>query len=260
MLAVITGASSGIGRAYAKQLASEGMDLVLIARRADRLEEVKGELEGRGISARSVVADLGRTEDLQRVCAELDTLPVELFVNNAGLAHYMPFAQLPKERARELIDVNVLAPVLLSRTVLPGMVARGRGAIINVASLLAFSGAARTPQLPQRAVYAATKAFLVTFTEILAAELTGTGVRVQVVCPGVVRSEFHSRQGIDMSTVPRMEPDQIVLASLSDLAHDVVVSIPALPDESAKAKYDDAASALLAVARRKELAPRYGAT
>jgi len=259
-LAVVTGASSGIGRAYAERLASDGMDLVLIARRADRLEELKAELVGRGVGARSVVADLGRVEDLQRLGAELSTLPVELLVNNAGLAHYMPFAQLPAERARELIDVNTLAPILLSRAVVPGMAQRGRGAIINVASLLAFSGAARAPQLPQRAVYAATKAFLVTFTEILAAELAATGVRVQVVCPGVVRTEFHSRQGIDMSHVPRMEPDQIVLASLSDLAHDVVVSIPALPDESAKARFDDAASVLLAVARRTELAPRYGAT
>ena len=137
------------------------------------------------------------------------------------------------------------------------MVARGSGAIINVASLLAFSGAARAPHLPQRAVYAATKAFLVTFTEVLAAELVNTGVNVQVVCPGVVRSEFHSRQGIDMSQVPRMEPDQIVSASLYDLARGVVVSIPALPDESAKARFDEAASALVAVARNQDLPPRY---
>jgi short-subunit dehydrogenase len=169
----------------------------------------------------------------------------------------MPFAQLPVERARELVDVNALAPVLLTRAVIPGMVERGRGAIINVASLLAFSGAARAPHLPQRAVYAATKAFLVTFTEILAAELAGTGVKIQVVCPGVVRSEFHSRQGIDISQVPRMEPDQIVTASLSDLERGGVVSIPAMPDESAKARFDDAASTLLGVARRTELPERY---
>lgn len=140
------------------------------------------------------------------------------------------------------------------------MVERGRGAIINVASLLAFSGAARAPHLPQRAVYAATKAFLVAFTEILAAELAGTGVRIQVVCPGVVRSEFHSRQGIDMGQVPRMEPDQIVTASLSDLERGVVVSIPAMPDESAKARFDDAASTLLGVARRTDLPERYRAS
>jgi short-subunit dehydrogenase len=256
-LAVVTGASSGIGRSYAERLAADGMDVLLVARRADRLDALKRELEGRGASARTMVADLAATEDVERLVAELDTLPVELLVNNAGLAHYMPFAQLPMERARELVDLNALAPVLLTRAVIPGMVKRGRGAIINVASLLAFSGAARLPFLPQRAVYAATKAFLVTFTEILAAELAGSGVRVQVVCPGVVRSEFHTRQGMDLSQVPRMEPEQIVTASLSDLARGVVVSVPAMPDDAAKARLDDAASGLLAVARTTELPARY---
>lgn len=256
-MAVVTGASSGIGRSYAERLASNGMDVVLVARRMEPLNALKRELERGGARVRSIVADLARAEDVQRLGTELATLPVELLVNNAGVAHYMPFAQLPVERARELVDVNALAPVLLTRAVIPGMVERGRGAVINVASLLAFSGAARAPQLPQRAVYAATKAFLVTFTEILAAELAGSGVKIQVVCPGVVRSEFHSRQGIDMSQVPRMEPDQIVTASLSDLERGVVVSIPAMPDESAKTRFDDAASALLGVARRTELPERY---
>ena len=228
-----------------------------IARRTEPLDALKRELERGGVSVRIMVADLARAEDVQRLSTDLATLPVELLVNNAGVAHYMPFAQLPVERARELVDVNALAPVLLTRAAIPGMVERGRGAIINVASLLAFSGAARAPHLPQRAVYAATKAFLVTFTEILAAELAGTGVKMQVVCPGVVRSEFHSRQGIDMSQVPRMEPDLIVTASLSDLERGVVVSIPALSDESAKASFDDAASTLLAGARRTELPERY---
>lgn len=256
-LAVVTGASSGIGRSYAARLASNGMEVVVVARRADRLDALRREFESRGARVRTIVADLARADDVQRLGVELANFPVDLLVNNAGLAHYMPFAQLPVERARELVDVNALAPVLLTRAVIPGMVERGRGAIINVASLLAFSGAARAPHLPQRAVYAATKAFLVTFTEILAAELAGTGVKIQVVCPGVVRSEFHSRQGIDMSQVPRMEPDQIVTASLSDLERGVVVSIPAMPDESAKARFDDAASTLLGVARRTELPERY---
>lgn len=256
-LAVVTGASSGIGRSYAERLASNGMEVVVVARRADRLDALRREFESRGARVRTIVADLARADDVQRLGVELANFPVDLLVNNAGLAHYMPFAQLPVERARELVDVNALAPVLLTRAVIPGMVERGRGAIINVASLLAFSGAARAPHLPQRAVYAATKAFLVTFTEILAAELAGTGVKIQVVCPGVVRSEFHSRQGIDMSQVPRMEPDQIVTASLSDLERGVVVSIPAMPDESAKARFDDAASTLLGVARRTELPERY---
>ena len=259
-IAVVTGASSGIGRSYAERLASNGMDVVGVARRGEPLDALKRELERGGVRVRTIVADLARAEDVQRLGTELATLPVELLVNNAGVAHYMPFAQLPVERARELVDVNALAPVLLTRAVIPGMVERGGGAIINVASLLAFSGAARAPHLPQRAVYAATKAFLVTFTEILAAELEGTGVKIQVVCPGVVRSEFHSRQGIDMSQVPRMEPDQIVTASLSDLELGVVVSIPAMPDDSAKARFDDAASTLLGVARRTDLPERYRAS
>ena len=256
-IAVVTGASSGIGRSYAERLASNGMDVVVVARRMEPLDALKRDLERGGGRVRTIVADLARAEDVQRLCTELATLPVELLVNNAGVAHYMPFAQLPVERARELVDVNALAPVLLARAVIPGMVERGRGAIINVTSLLAFSGAARAPHLPQRAVYAATKAFLVTFTEILATELAGTGVKIQVVCPGVVRSEFHSRQGIDMSQVPRMEPDQVVTASLTDLERGVVVSIPAMHDESAKARFDDAASTLLGVARRTDLPERY---
>lgn len=256
-LAVVTGASSGIGRCYAERLASDAIELVLVARRADRLEALEREISGRGCKVRTIVADLAQAQELQRLRDELATLPVELLVNNAGLAHYMPFAQLPPERARELVDVNALAPVLLTRAVLPGMIERGKGSIINVASLLAFSGAATAPHLPRRAVYAATKAFLVTFTEILAHELEGTGVNVQVVCPGIVRTEFHSRQGIDLSRVPRMEPNQVVSASLTDLARGVIVCVPALTDEAAKTRLDDAASALLAVARDTELAARY---
>jgi len=256
-IALVTGASSGIGRSFAMQLASKGMDVVPVARRADRLDHLKRELETLGVRVRPIAADLANKAELQSLIAEVKDMQVEILVNNAGLAHYMPFAKLPPDQARELVDVNALAPVLLTRAAIPGMIERGTGSVINVASLLAFSGAAREPHLPQRAVYAATKAFLVTFTEILATELEGTGVKAQVVCPGVVRSEFHSRQGLDMSQVPRMEPDQIVTASLADLDQGIVVSIPAMPDSAAKARLDEAGAALLRVARTTELPPRY---
>jgi short-subunit dehydrogenase len=163
-------------------------------------------------------------------------------------------------QARELVDLNVLAPVLLTRAVVTGMLGRSHGSIINVASLLAFSGAAQAPVLPKRAVYAGSKSFLVTFSQVLADEVRDGGVKVQVVCPGLVRSEFHSRQGVDMSAVPRMEPRQIVAASFADLAAGVVVSVPGLPDTEALARLDEASRDLVSVSRTAELPRRYTAT
>ena len=112
--AVVTGASSGIGRSYAERLAAKGMDLVLVARRADRLDELKRDLARHDVGVRTVIADLADAEDVRRLTAELEAMSIELLVNNAALAHYMPFAQLPADRARELVDLNVLAPVLLT--------------------------------------------------------------------------------------------------------------------------------------------------
>lgn len=259
-LAMVTGASSGIGEAYAERLAADGCDLLVVARRRERLEELAERLSGaHGVEVRPVEADLSDAKDLERVCGELRESPVEMLINNAALAHYMPFAELPPERAAELVDLNVKAPVLLSRAALTGMIDRGSGAIINVASLLAFSGMIDAPIFPKRAVYAASKSFIVTFSELVAHELAGTGVRVQVVCPGVVRSEFHTRQGMDMSEVPRMEPQDVVRASLTDLANGVLVSVPGLADTEALARLDGANQALAGVARTKDLPARYAA-
>jgi short-subunit dehydrogenase len=146
---------------------------------------------------------------------------------------------------------------MLARAVVPGMVERGTGAVVSIASLLAFSGAWDAEYLPKRAVYAASKAFLVTFTQILAGELRGTGVRAQVVCPGLVRSEFHTRQGLDMSAVPRMEPVAVAEAGLLDLERGVVVSIPGAEDGDALAALEAAASALVPSTRASELPERY---
>jgi short-subunit dehydrogenase len=257
-LAMVTGASSGIGEAFAERLAGDGWDLVLVARRRERLEAIAARVtDAHGVSARVVEADLSDPAQLATLCAEAASLPLALLVNNAALAHYMPFATLPPESAQELVQLNVLAPVLLTRSVLDGMVERGEGAVINVASLLAFSGSWEKDYLPKRAVYAATKSFLTTFTQIIAAELRDTGVRAQVVCPGLVRSEFHTRQGVDMSAVPRMEPESVVQASLSDLARGVVVSIPGAEDASALREIDAASDTLLSATRTVELPARY---
>jgi short-subunit dehydrogenase len=255
---MVTGASSGIGVAYAELLAVDGWDLVLVARRRDRLEELAARLAGEhGVETRVAETDLADAAQLQRLCADVAPLPLELLVNNAALAHYMAFAELEPSRAGELVELNVLAPVLLTRAALPGMIERGAGAVINVASLLAFSGSWEAPFLPQRAVYAASKSFLVTFTQILAAELAGSGVRAQVVCPGVVRSEFHTRQGMDMSSMSRMEPDDVARASLLDLERGIVVSVPGAGEERPLEQVEVAQRELMGATRVVELPARY---
>jgi short-subunit dehydrogenase len=257
-LAVVTGASSGIGRAYAERLARDGWDLAVVARRRPRLEELATQLRDEcAVEVRVMEADLGRVQDVHALGDELTRLPVTMLVNNAGLAHYMPFVDLPPADAEELVDVNVLAPVLLTRAVVPGMRERRRGSVINLASLLAFSGPAEGEHLPARAVYAATRSFVVTFTQILAAELRDSGVRVQVVCPGIVRTEFHTRQGMDLSEVPRMEPEMIVEASLLDLERGEVLCIPGLSDESARDRFLAAERELLRFTRATDLPARY---
>ncbi len=255
---MVTGASSGIGQAYAERLAADGWDLLVVARRVERLQQLAARLHDQhGANVDVIGANLGDANEIGRLCEMLAETPLEMLVNNAGLAHYMPFAELPAERARELLEVNVCAPVLLTRAAIPGMVERARGAIVNVASLLAFSGAARGTFMPQRATYAATKSFIVTFSQILAQELDPHGVRVQVVCPGVVRSEFHTRQGMDLSEAPRMEPEDVVRASLQDLADGVVVSVPGLGETEALARVSAANGQMLAATRVKDLPPRY---
>ena len=254
----MTGASSGIGEAYAERLARDGWDLVVVARRHVRLDGLARRLaDDHDIHARAIAADLADEAQLNRLIDETADMEVGLLVNNAALAHYMPFADLAPETARSLVQLNVLAPVLVTRSVVPGMVARGAGAIVNVASLLAFSGEWDGPHFPRRAVYAASKSFLVTFTQVLASELRDTGVRVQVVCPGVVRTEFHSRQGIDLSAVPRMDPADVVTASLYDLERGVVVSIPGASDEAALREVMAAQDELQSMTRAVELPDRY---
>jgi short-subunit dehydrogenase len=257
-LAIVTGASSGIGEAYADRLARDGWDLVVIARRRERLERLATRLNNEhGVDARVVDADLANHDQIESLCDELARLPVGMLVNNAALGHYMPFVELPAENADELVHLNVLAPVLLTRAVVPGMRERSIGSIINIASLLAFSAPFQGQHAPARAVYAASKAFVVTFTQILATELRDSGVRVQVVCPGLVRTEFHSRQGVDMSAAPRMEPEMVVEASLLDLERGQVLSIPGLGDESARERLAAAQRELMAFTQVTELPERY---
>jgi len=182
---------------------------------------------------------------------------LDTVIDNAALAYYMPFIELPPEKAEELVRLNALGPLRLIRAALPGMVERKRGTVVSIATNLVFSAAAEGPRLPQRVVYAATKAFLFTLVRVLAMELQGSGVRLQVVCPGVVRTEFHTRQNMDMSHVPRLEPEDVVQASVRGLERGELVCMPGLEDTGKLERRDEAERDLLAAGMRAELAPRY---
>ena len=253
--AVITGASSGLGAAFARQFAARGHALVLIARREERLQALAVELHRRhGVDVEILVADLARPEGIARVQGRLAADgAVDVLVNNAGFGTVGPFAESNLERQLDMISVHVTATTQLTRAVLPGMIARGRGAVINVSSIAASLPA------PGNATYAATKAYVKVFSQGLATELQSTGVRVQALCPGFTRTEFHSTpeyRALEMrSRVPKrlwMDPDEVVAASLDALARGQVVLVPGLSNRLVVAlgQGGPGARAMRAVARR----------
>jgi short-subunit dehydrogenase len=227
-LALVTGATSGIGRAFADRLAAQGYDIVAVGRDSARLDALVADHPE--VTIRAVVADLSTARGIDTVAAVAAAEPVDVLVNNAGVAHYMPLADLPADKASELVHVKVLAPTLLARAVLGGMLERAAGVIVNVAGMIALSGPAPSSVMPRRAVYAGALADLLAFSQTLSAELEGTGVRVQALLPGVVATEFHSRQGLDLSSVPRMSAQDVVTASLRGLELGEVVTAPGVED------------------------------
>lgn len=219
--ALITGASGGIGAAYARRLATDGADVVLVARNAERLASLRAEI---GVGAEVLAADLADPEDLARVEARLSSKDerIDLLVNNAGVGRQGRFAELSVEGEDEQIRLNVLALARLTRAVLPGMVERGRGEVVNLSSVAAFLPG------PGVATYYATKAYVLSFTESLAEELRGTGVQVQALCPGLTRTDFHAHSGIDAPPVPAFmwqTADEVVEESLAALAKGRVVCV-----------------------------------
>jgi short-subunit dehydrogenase len=223
--ALVTGASAGIGAAFAAHLAREQYDLVVVARGHERLLALAQRLrERQGVQVEPLAADLGDPAQL-RVVEELiaGDEGLELLVNNAGFGTFGRFAEAAVDHEDDEIRVNVVAVMRLTRAALPGMIARGRGAIINVSSMAAFQPA------PYNATYGATKAFLNSFTEAIHEELRGTGVRVQALCPGFTRTDFQKRAGIDVSNIPSfvwMTSDAVVEASLASLRRGDLVCVP----------------------------------
>ncbi|KAA0018959.1 SDR family NAD(P)-dependent oxidoreductase [Antrihabitans cavernicola] len=223
-VALVTGPTSGLGEGFARKLAARGYDLVLVARDQQRLDALAADLENQyGVGAEVVVADLGTDEGRAAVCRRLDQ-GVEFLVNNAGFGITGEFWTVDPAVLQNQLDVNVTAVMQLTRAALPSMVAAANGRIVNVASVAGLVAG-------RGSTYSASKAYVISFTEGLAGGVEGTGVRMQALCPGFVRTEFHERAGIEMSSIPSamwLNVDQVVTTSLDDLEKGKVISIPGI--------------------------------
>jgi short-subunit dehydrogenase len=216
-------------------------------------------MEAHGIDAEPLVADLSDPKDLRMVEQRLAAGPaIDMLVNNAGYGAYSPFLELDPEVAEDMIRLQVIAPTRLTRAALPGMVARGHGAIINVSSLLGFSaprpGAAPGPR---RAMYGATKAYINSFTELVYHELEGTGVQMQVLCPGPVKTEFHERMGLPEPAIRQMPVEEVVEASLTGLRLGEIICAPAIDDPDLVRRFQEDSLRIADYARINILADRY---
>lgn len=223
--ALITGASAGLGAAYARELAATGHDLVLVARSRDRLIELAQELRnGYGVRTEIHVADLVDRDDLGRVAERIagggECGDIDLLVNNAGFGLNSAFLDSTIADEEHMLDVLCKAVCVLSHAAGRTMTARGRGGILNVASVAGFAA---------MGTYSAAKAWVTVFSESLAAEVGPRGVAVTAVCPGFTRTEFHQRAEMDISRLPRwlwLEADQVVHTSLEDLRRFHPISVP----------------------------------
>lgn len=226
--ALITGASSGIGETFARKLAARGYDVVLVARRKEKLEALAAELtKTHGVKVDIVAADLIRPEDVERVCAAIRQRDdVSMLVNNAGFGTMGHFADVEIGKQIDMIQVHTIATEHLTHAALPGMIARGQGGIINVASMAAFL------PMPNSVTYSGTKAFLVAFSEALHKEVSSKGVHVEALCPGLTYTEFHDApefkqfKRTDVARFLWLTADQVVEESLRALERGKVVWIP----------------------------------
>lgn len=226
--ALVTGASTGIGAAFARALAARSNDVVVVSRSKDKLEDLAAELEGaHGVSVEVLTADLETDDGMTAIEQRLDDAarPIELLVNNAGFGTSGRFFELPIADEVAEITLNVVALVRLTRAALGGMVERGRGGVINVSSVGAYQ------PTPNSATYSATKAFVSSFTNAVHEELKDTGVRAMVLAPGFTHTEFHIRANVENSKSSMPEflwqtPDEVVKAALKSYEKGRAVCIP----------------------------------
>ncbi len=226
--ALVTGASSGIGESFARLLAAGGSDLVLVARRADRLNDLAAKLrDEHKVDVTVLAADLTTAGGMDTVTARLAGAgtPIELLVNNAGRSARGNFAEQPPEIVEAQISLNVMALARLARAAVGGMLARGHGGILNVSSMAGFAAS------PGSSVYGATKAFVTSLSESMHAELAGTGVHVTALCPGFTRTEFHDANNVDLGYLPKLawlDADDVARAGLDAVAEGRAVVVPGL--------------------------------
>lgn len=256
-LAVVTGASTGMGAVYADRLARRGHDLILVARNADKLKDLADQVvQATGRRVETLAADLRRAADLEAIAQRLRTDPaITMLVNNAGVGSSTPLLDSDVEAMGEMIALNVEALMRLTYAAAPAFVARGGGTIVNMASIVAIG-----PEI-LNGVYGGTKAFVVAFTQSLHHELAGRGLRVQAVCPGAVGTDFWALAGTPLDQLPPtivMSPQDAVDAALAGLDQGEIVTLPALADLAAWQTYEDARQALIPIISRTQPAARYG--
>lgn len=226
--ALITGATSGIGASYARRLARDGYNLILTGRREEKIKMLADELSCvHNVNVEIVLVELSNVDEIDALISRIRNEPVDVLVNNAGFGTTRFFHEEPLESQQNMVSVHILAVMKLSHAVLPGMIERRDGVLINVSSAGAFL------PTPAEAVYTGTKAFLVSFTESLHLELQNTGVKVQVVCPGLTLTDMPLRKlGVDeehlLKRMPYrwMKPEEVVDASFDALERNQVVCIP----------------------------------
>jgi short-subunit dehydrogenase len=226
-LAIVTGASAGIGREFARILAREGHDLVLVARRETQLNELATALKKEyGADSTVAAVDLSGADAADQVLTAVGGRPVEVLINNAGFGGLGRFAERSRDDDMRMVAVNITALTDLTKQLLPGMVARGRGRILNVASTAAFQPG------PFMAVYYASKAYVLSLSQALAEELAGTGVTVTCLCPGVTESEFHAVAGTDSQPLTQgplsMSAESVAEAGYRAMVRGKLLEIPGL--------------------------------
>ncbi len=254
--ALITGASSGIGAIYADRLAARGYDLLLVARRGDRLNTLADDLQHRhGVKISTLVADLSAAEGIQQVEAVLrDDTTISLLVNNAGAANLAPILSSSADQHEAINTLNTTALMCLTLAVLPRFVENDQGTIINIASVVAFHARAGS------AVYSATKAWVLNFTRGLQEEFAGSNVRIQAVLPAATATEIWGHSGITLDALPEgsvMTSEDLVDAALAGLDQGELVTIPPVEDLQLWDNWEAARLALFSASRNGKPASRY---